>query len=96
MGVPVSIRLDDDVRDELEARARGVGLATLLRDSATRAARDARKARIRQVSEAIGDRIASSAEGRMLYDELAPRPPMPGELLALRPGQIVLALGIEG
>ncbi len=43
MGVPVSIRPDGDVRDELEAQARrnGVGLATPLREGATDAARDA-------------------------------------------------------
>lgn len=48
MGSPISIRLDDDVREELEAQAqvRGIGLATLLREVATRAARDARKSRI--------------------------------------------------
>jgi hypothetical protein len=47
MGVPISIRLDDDVRDELEtqARSRGVRLATLLRDLATEAAREARRLR---------------------------------------------------
>jgi hypothetical protein len=41
MGVPISVRLDDDVRDELEAqvRSRGIGLATLLRDLAIEAAR---------------------------------------------------------
>jgi integrase len=41
--VPISIRLDGDVRDELEAqaRSRGIGLATLLRDPATEAARQA-------------------------------------------------------
>ncbi len=46
MGVPISIRLDGDVRDELEAQARrnGVGLATLLREVATGAARDVRRA----------------------------------------------------
>jgi hypothetical protein len=72
MGVPVSIRLDDDVREELEAQAqaRGIGLATLLRDVATKAARDARKARIRQASEAIGHRVAASADARALYDEV--------------------------
>jgi hypothetical protein len=72
MGVPISIRLDDDVREELEAQAqaRGVGLATLLRDIATKAARDARKARIRQASEAIGRRAAASSEVRALYDEV--------------------------
>jgi hypothetical protein len=72
MGVPISIRLDDDVRAELEAQARlrGVGLATLLRDVATAAARDARKARIRQASEAIGHRVATSADARALYEEV--------------------------
>ena len=38
MGVPISIRLDDDVRDELEtqAKARGIVLATLERDDRRR------------------------------------------------------------
>ena len=54
MGVPISIRLDDEVRAELEAQAqsRGIGLATLLRDLATEAARATRRARIRQASAA--------------------------------------------
>lgn len=69
MGVPISIRLDDDVRDELEAqaRARGIGLATLLRDLATEAARAARRDRIRQASAAVGIHVASSAEGQEFY-----------------------------
>ena len=69
MGVPISIRLDDDVRDELEAqaRARGIGLATLLRDLATEAARAARRDRIRQASAAVGTRVAGSAEGQEFY-----------------------------
>ncbi len=72
MGVPISIRLDDDVRDELEAQARshGVGLATLLRDLATDAAHAARRARIRQASAAIGAHVAASADGRAFYQEL--------------------------
>jgi hypothetical protein len=72
MGSPISIRLDDDVREELEAQAqaRGVGLATLLRDVATAAARNARKSRIRQASAAIGDRVANTAEARSLYDKV--------------------------
>jgi hypothetical protein len=72
VGAPVSIRLDDDVRQELEAQAqaRGIGLATLLRDIATVAARDARRARIRQTSEAVGRHIAASAEARAFYDEV--------------------------
>ena len=71
MGVPISIRLDDDVRGELEARARreGIGLATLIRDLATRAARDARRARIRDASERVADRVAVSEAGRDLYDD---------------------------
>ena len=69
MGVPISIRLDDDVRTELEAqaRARGIGLATLLRDLATVAAREARRRRIREASAAVGRRVACSAEARDFY-----------------------------
>jgi GNAT superfamily N-acetyltransferase len=72
MGVPISIRLDDDVRDELDAQAqaRGIGLATLLREVATKAARDARRARIWQASEAIGHRVATSVEARAFYQEV--------------------------
>ena len=69
MGVPISVRLADDVRAELEtqARKRGVGLATLLRELATNAARDAKRARIRAASHAIGDQVAQSAEARAFY-----------------------------
>ena len=72
MGIPISIRLDDDVRDELEAQARmrGIGLATLLRDLASNTAREARKARIHQASAAVGAHAASSAEGHEFYREL--------------------------
>ncbi len=71
MGVPISIRLDDDTRDELEAQARvqGIGLATLLRDLATSAARAARRARIREASAAVGAHAAASSEGCAFYDE---------------------------
>jgi len=71
MGVPISIRLDNDVRDELEAQARagGVGLATLLRDLATKAARDARRERIRQASARVGRYVASSAKAREFYED---------------------------
>lgn len=69
MGVPISIRLDDDVRGELEAqaRARGIGLATLLRDLANQAAREARRARIRQASAAVGSHVISSPEAQTFY-----------------------------
>ena len=41
MSAPVSIRLDDEVREtlEAEARSRNIGLATLLRQIAAEAAR---------------------------------------------------------
>ena len=70
MGVPISIRLDDDVRHELEgqAQSRGIGLGTLLRELATQAAREARRARIRGASEAVARHVAGSAEGRAFYD----------------------------
>ncbi len=70
MGVPISIRLDDDVRDELEAQAhaRGVGLATLLRELATAAARDARRTRIREASAAVGRHVVASPEARAFYE----------------------------
>ncbi len=77
MGVPISIRLDDDVREELEAQARahGTGLATLLRDLLTQAARDIRRARIREASAAIGAHVATSAEAKAFYEEWGtPRP----------------------
>jgi GNAT superfamily N-acetyltransferase len=72
VGVPISIRLDDDVRAELEAQAQahGIGLATLLRDLATRVARDAQRARIHQASETIGRRVAGNAEARAFYEEI--------------------------
>ena len=72
MGTPISVRLDDDVRAELEAQAsaRGVGLSTLLRDVATAAAREARRARIRQASAAIGQLVATSEEARTFYEDV--------------------------
>lgn len=88
MGLPVSIRLDDDVRDELEAqaRSRGIGLATTLR------ARCGGRASIA--------RARPSAIGWPRTRKRGPftrsggrRGPMSGEnkQLALSAGQIVLA-----
>ncbi len=72
MGVPLSIRLDDEVRDILasEARARGVGLATFVRDLATRAARDARRARIRAQSAQVAHHLQGTEQGGALYDDV--------------------------
>lgn len=70
MGLPISIRLDDDVRAELEvqARERGIGLATLLRDIATGVAREARRSRIRQASSTIGAHVATSVDAQAFYE----------------------------
>ncbi len=66
MSAPVSIRLDDEVRKtlEAEARSRNIGLATLLRHIAVEAARQVKRKRIREQSEAVGRYIASSPEAK--------------------------------
>ena len=70
MGAPISVRLDDNVRQELEiqARARNIGLSTLLRDIATEAARQAKRKRIREQSEAVGRYVATHPEAREFYE----------------------------
>jgi predicted DNA-binding protein len=71
MTVPVSIRLEDDVRSDLEAEAknRGIPLATLLREIATAAARDVRRARIREESRQVAAQISASPEAKAFYDD---------------------------
>jgi len=71
MGAPISIRLDDNVRSELEAqaKARGIGLATLLRDLATEAAREAKRARVRAATAAVAQRIAKSPDARAFVED---------------------------
>lgn len=66
MGAPISVRLDDEVRTTLEseASARGIGLATYLRQLAADAAREVRRKRIREASEAVGRYIAENPEAR--------------------------------
>ena len=66
MAAPISIRLDDKVREELvaEARARNIGLATLLRQIATEAARQVRRKRIREQSEAVGRYVATHPDAK--------------------------------
>ena len=70
MGAPISVRLDDKVREELEAqaRARNIGLSTLLRDIATEAARQAKRRRIREQSEAVGRYVANYPEAKEFYE----------------------------
>jgi hypothetical protein len=66
MAGPVSIRLDDEVRAtlEAEARSRNIGLATLLRQIAKEAARQVKRKRIREQSEAVGRYVASHPEAK--------------------------------
>jgi hypothetical protein len=68
----VSVRLDDDVREtlEAEARARHIGLSTYLRQIAIEtAARLPRVRMMRAQSRAVGEYVASSAEAAVFYDE---------------------------
>jgi predicted transcriptional regulator len=71
MTTPVSVRLDDDVREtlEAEARARHIGLSTYLRQIAIETAARLRRERIRAQSRAVGEYVAESAEGAAFYDE---------------------------
>jgi uncharacterized protein (DUF1778 family) len=71
MGHPVSVRLDDDTQTTLEdaAKARGIGLATYLRELAANEARRVRRERIRAQSRAVGAYVASSPEGQAFYAE---------------------------
>ena len=69
MGSPVSVRLDDDAQEVLEAaaRERGIGLSTYLREIAEREAKKIRKEKIRAESRAVADYVASSLEAQAFY-----------------------------
>jgi GNAT superfamily N-acetyltransferase len=71
MGAPISIRLDDDVREmlETEARARGVGLSAYLRQVAKAEARRLWKERVRAQSEAVGAYVAANPEARQFFED---------------------------
>lgn len=71
MSMPISVRLDDEVREALEeeARARRIGLSTYLREIAAEAAARLRRERIRQQSKAVGDYVAASPEAAAFYEE---------------------------
>ena len=73
MTAPISVRLDDAVRAELEAEAGALTtqdekLATYLRQLASDAARDVRRKRIRAQSEVVGRYIAENPEAREFYE----------------------------
>jgi hypothetical protein len=71
MGSPVSVRLDDDIREtlEAEARARGKGLSTYLRQIAVETAQCLRRERIRAQSRTVGEHVAASPEAATFYQE---------------------------
>ena len=66
MATHISISLDDGLRRTLEAEAdsRGVTLDALLSDLVTEAARQLRRKRIREQTEAVGRYIASNPEAK--------------------------------
>jgi predicted transcriptional regulator len=68
--MPVSVRLDDEVRATLdeEARARGMGLSTYLRQVATETAHQLRRDRIRRQSRPVAEYVARSPEAAEFYE----------------------------
>jgi len=70
MATPVSVRLDDTTREllEQEARDRKIGLSALLREIAREAARETRRRRIRQQTEALGKYIATNPEAKEFFE----------------------------
>jgi hypothetical protein len=71
MGAPISVRLDQEVQEtlEAEARRRQIGLSKLLRQIAAEAARQVKRERIRQQSEAVGRYVASSPEAQEFFED---------------------------
>jgi hypothetical protein len=71
MAAPISVRLDDDVREtlEAEARARRIGLSTYIRQIAIETAVRLRRERIRSQSRAVGEYVAASPEAAAFYQE---------------------------
>jgi GNAT superfamily N-acetyltransferase len=69
MTVPISVRLDDEVRATLaaEARARRLGLSSYLRELATAEARRLRRERIRRQSRQVAEHVARSPEAAEFY-----------------------------
>lgn len=71
MSMPISLRLDDQVRQtlETEARARHLGLSAYLREIATEEARRVRRERIREQSRAVADHVAGNPEAAAFYED---------------------------
>jgi hypothetical protein len=66
INAPISIRLDENVCATLEAEAkdRGIGLATYLRQLAADAAREVRRRRIRAHGDEVARHIATHPEAQ--------------------------------
>jgi hypothetical protein len=58
------VRLEDGGDYEAQARSRNIGLATLLRQIAKEAARQVKRKRIREQSEAVGRYVANHPEAK--------------------------------
>jgi hypothetical protein len=71
MAAPISVRLDDDVKEtlEAEARARRIGLSTYLRQIAIETAKRLRRERIHAQSRAVGEYVAASPEAAAFYED---------------------------
>lgn len=71
MVMPISVRLDDDVKDVLEEEARHLhmGLSSYLRLLASEAAERVRRDRVRRQSEAVGAYVGQSAQARGFYED---------------------------
>jgi ribbon-helix-helix CopG family protein len=70
MSAPISIRLDDDMREILEAEAkrREIGLSTLLREIAGNAAKEVRRQRIREQTKAVAEYVSGSPEAQEFFE----------------------------
>lgn len=69
MPAPLSVRLDegDQLTLENEAKQRGVGLSTYVRQLATEEAKRLRRERIRQQSVEVGQYVAASPAAKEFY-----------------------------
>jgi hypothetical protein len=70
MAGPISIRLDDRTRETLEGEAErlNIGLSALIRRLSADAAREVRRRRIRESSEAVARHVAESPEAREFFE----------------------------
>jgi post-segregation antitoxin (ccd killing protein) len=78
--MPISLRLDDQVRQTLEseARARHVGLSAFLREIITEEARRIKRERIREQSRAVAEYVASNPQAAEFYEDWGSSNPING------------------